>query len=46
MVAQTRRGSGGEEKWLNSEFMLKEEPTRFAAGLKGEKSSERKREVK
>lgn len=44
MVAQTR-SSGGDEKWLNSGYILKDEPIGFAAALDRGKSSERKREV-
>lgn len=42
MVAQTWKGHGGEEKWLNSELMLMEKPVGFAAGLDEGKSSENK----
>ena len=46
MEAQTRRSSGGDEKWLRSGYILKEDPVGFAAGLEEDKSSERKRGVK
>lgn len=36
-VAQTKRGSGRDEKWLNSGYTLKEEPIGFAAAWMGER---------
>lgn len=45
MVAQIRGSSGGDEKWLNSGYILKEGPIGFGPIGWG-KSSKKKREVK